>query len=125
MREVDWGSACPGTSLLAGDQAQAGTAPDPLRPKRPPHFPADRQVGDFACFMEGGPSHLIDLFDPKPELERLAGQAHAGVVRTPHHRHGHRLEHHHALQADLEAAWPKRHLGLGLVSRKSPPTSTR
>ena len=24
-------------------------------------------------FMEGGPSH-IDLFDPKPELQRLAGQ---------------------------------------------------
>ena len=24
-------------------------------------------------FMEGGPSH-IDLFDPKPELKRLAGQ---------------------------------------------------
>ena len=39
---------------------------------RPPHF-APRAKSVIFLFMEGGPSHL-DLFDPKPELDRLAGQ---------------------------------------------------
>src|SRR6202047_1530401 len=56
-------------TLLDRD-ASAATAPDPLAPK-PPHFkPTAKSV--IWCFMEGGPSH-VDLFDPKPELERLAG----------------------------------------------------
>src|SRR5579872_71835 len=45
--------------------------PGPLAPK-PAHFaPTAKAV--IWLFMEGGPSH-IDLFDPKPELVRLAGQ---------------------------------------------------
>lgn len=57
-------------SLLAGD-ARAAEVADPLRPK-PPHFkPTAKSV--IWLFMEGGPSHL-DLFDPKPALEKLAGQ---------------------------------------------------
>src|ERR1051325_8593475 len=43
----------------------------PLAPKRP-HFPARARHVIF-LFMSGGPSH-VDLFDPKPELIRLAGQ---------------------------------------------------
>ena len=43
----------------------------PLAPK-PPHFAARAQRVIF-LFMSGGPSH-VDLFDPKPELIRLAGQ---------------------------------------------------
>jgi len=43
----------------------------PLAP-RPPHVPA-RAKSVIWLFMEGGPSHL-DLFDPKPALEKLAGQ---------------------------------------------------
>jgi hypothetical protein len=39
---------------------------------RPPHFPA-RARSVIWCFLDGGPSHL-DLFDPKPELNRFAGQ---------------------------------------------------
>src|SRR5262245_36852156 len=46
-------------------------ATNPLLPK-PPHF-AGRAKSVIWLFMEGGPSHL-DLFDPKPELDRLAGQ---------------------------------------------------
>lgn len=38
----------------------------------PPHTAAQARSVIF-LFMEGGPSH-IDLFDPKPELNRLAGQ---------------------------------------------------
>jgi hypothetical protein len=44
---------------------------DPLAPKKPDHQPTAKSV--IWLFMEGGPSH-IDIFDPKPELARLAGQ---------------------------------------------------
>ena len=43
----------------------------PLAPK-PPHF-APRARSVIFLFMSGGPSH-VDLFDPKPDLIRLAGQ---------------------------------------------------
>lgn len=39
---------------------------------RPPHFPG-RAKSVIFLFMEGGPSH-IDLFDPKPTLDELAGK---------------------------------------------------
>src|SRR5213593_677653 len=47
---------------------------DPLNPlsPRPPHYPV-RAKSVIWLFMEGGPSHL-DLFDPKPALDKLAGQ---------------------------------------------------
>jgi Protein of unknown function (DUF1501) len=44
---------------------------DPLAPKQPHHTPTAKSV--IWLFMEGGPSH-VDLFDPKPALEKLAGQ---------------------------------------------------
>jgi hypothetical protein len=44
---------------------------NPLAPK-PSHFAAEAQRVIF-LFMSGGPSH-VDLFDPKPDLVRLAGQ---------------------------------------------------
>jgi hypothetical protein len=44
---------------------------NPLAP-RPAHFSA-RAKSVIWLFMDGGPSHL-DLFDPKPELDQLAGQ---------------------------------------------------
>src|SRR5687768_11078292 len=37
-----------------------------------PHYPA-KAKNVIWLFMEGGPSH-IDLFDPKPELLKLAGK---------------------------------------------------
>src|SRR6187397_106825 len=59
-------------ALLAGDgYAAAVKGKNPLAPK-PPHFPPKAKSVIF-LFMEGGPSH-IDLFDPKPELEKFAGQ---------------------------------------------------
>jgi hypothetical protein len=63
------------TALLAR-QTVAGTAArcaaaNPLAP-RAPHLPARARSVIF-CFMDGGPSH-IDLFDPKPQLKRLAGK---------------------------------------------------
>ena len=53
-------------SLLA-----AATASDPMAPKKPDHPPTANSI--IWLFMEGGPSH-IDLFDPKPRLQELAGQ---------------------------------------------------
>ena len=44
---------------------------DPLAPKQPHFKPTAKRV--IWCFIEGGPSHL-DLFDPKPLLQKLAGQ---------------------------------------------------
>jgi hypothetical protein len=60
--------------LLGRDGAfAAGTKPppNPLAAKAAHHTPKARSV--IWLFMEGGPSHL-DLFDPKPALEKLAGQ---------------------------------------------------
>jgi hypothetical protein len=62
--------------LLAAEPAGTVTAsgrgaPSPFAPK-PTHFPAKAKQVIF-LYMSGGPSH-VDLFDPKPELVRLAGQ---------------------------------------------------
>jgi hypothetical protein len=51
--------------LAAAGAAAAGAAPAPH------HTPTAKSI--IWLFMEGGPSHL-DLFDPKPTLEKLAGQ---------------------------------------------------
>lgn len=63
------------SSLLSAEAALAApgaaNAVNPLASKPPHHAPKAKSV--IWLFMEGGPSH-IDLFDPKPALERLAGQ---------------------------------------------------
>jgi hypothetical protein len=59
--------------LLAQDGllADVPTATSPLAPK-PPHF-APRAKAVISLFMSGGVSH-VDTFDPKPALEKYAGQ---------------------------------------------------
>ena len=57
--------------LLERESARAGAPVDPLAP-RPPHFPA-KATRVIYLFMHGGPSHL-ETFDPKPDLQRLAGR---------------------------------------------------
>src|SRR5262245_56149130 len=52
--------------LLALDAADAAPRPAAGQPPR-------RAKSVIWLFMEGGPSHL-DLFDPKPLLQQLAGQ---------------------------------------------------
>ena len=52
--------------------AEAARSSQSVQGVRSPHSPARADAVIF-LFMEGGPSHL-DLFDPKPELQRLAGQ---------------------------------------------------
>src|SRR5881394_3578795 len=60
--------------LLHQENAHASTEPSAANPlsARPQHFAAKAKSVIF-CFMEGGPSHL-DTFDPKPLVNRLAGQ---------------------------------------------------
>ena len=52
-------------------KASAAQTVDPLAPKKPHFKPTAKSV--IFLFMEGGPSHL-DLFDPKPMLDKLSGQ---------------------------------------------------
>jgi hypothetical protein len=72
-----------GALALAAMMADDGLMPgargevpeiDPMRPLAPraPHF-APKAKSCIFLFMEGGPSHL-DLFDPKPELQRQDGK---------------------------------------------------
>src|SRR5438067_8322166 len=57
--------------LMAGEGRATTPEQNPLAPRKP-HFPAKAKNVIF-IFMEGGPSQ-IDLFDPKPELEKWHGR---------------------------------------------------
>jgi hypothetical protein len=58
--------------LLSRDAAAGAAATNPASSSAGRHSPATARSVIF-LFMEGGPSHL-DTFDPKPELNRLAGR---------------------------------------------------
>src|SRR5689334_11506590 len=58
-------------NLLSRDGYGAAKRTDPLAPKAP-HFPGKAKNVIF-LFMEGGPSQM-DLFDPKPELQKWHGK---------------------------------------------------
>lgn len=49
-----------------------------LMPRTPHHEPKAKAM--ISLFMQGGPSH-IDLFDPKPELEKLDGKPFPGSIK--------------------------------------------
>jgi hypothetical protein len=71
LKEVACGIGMMGLAdLLAADGRTADTA-NPLAPKKP-HFPGKAKNVIF-MFMEGAPSQM-DLFDPKPALQKYAGQ---------------------------------------------------
>ena len=60
-----------GSGILPGALGAVSPELNPLAAKQPHHAPKAKSV--IWLFMEGGPSHL-DLFDPKPALDKLAGQ---------------------------------------------------
>ena len=60
-------------SLLHAEGALAAPAATNPLAAHPPHF-APRAKSVIFLFMYGGPSH-VDLFDPKPELEKWHGKA--------------------------------------------------
>jgi hypothetical protein len=87
------GAGIHGTALLhlLGGDVFAATSPgaaasgiEGFRP-RTPHFPATAK-SVIHLFMNGGPSQM-DLFDPKPELDRRHGESYfekiAGEVESP------------------------------------------
>ncbi len=47
---------------------------------KPPHHGYGKAKAMISMFMQGGPSH-IDLFDPKPELNRLDGKDFPGDIK--------------------------------------------
>lgn len=59
------------SAMLASEAAAKPHRANPSAPRAPHHLPLARSV--IFLFMEGGPSHL-DLFDPKPALQQLAGK---------------------------------------------------
>src|SRR5215472_10676213 len=59
------------SQMLHEDGLSAATSVDPMAPKKPDHPPTAKSI--IWLFMEGGPSH-VDLFDPKPKLQEMAGQ---------------------------------------------------
>jgi len=68
------GSSLRSSTVKASDAVNAVAPADRTNPlaAKIPHHPATAKRVIF-LFMEGGPSHL-DLFDPKPLLNKLAGQ---------------------------------------------------
>ncbi|MSR31120.1 MAG: DUF1501 domain-containing protein [Gemmataceae bacterium] len=65
--------------LLAADgPAKPGENPPLSMQARQPHF-APRAKAMISLFMHGGPSH-VDLFDPKPELQKSHGKDYQGSV---------------------------------------------
>ena len=58
-------------AMLADDARAATSLESPFAPKKTHHEPRARRV--ISLFMHGGPSH-VDLFDPKPDLVKFAGQ---------------------------------------------------
>ncbi|MEX2139275.1 MAG: DUF1501 domain-containing protein [Pirellulales bacterium] len=71
------------SSLLRRDLGAAEASANPGNPVAPraPHFPATAKSVIW-CFLDGGPSH-IDLFDPKPELNKLDGQPLPASFKRP------------------------------------------
>jgi hypothetical protein len=71
-------------SLLEQEAAAGESAPrsaaNALGP-RVAHLPP-RARSVIWCFLDGGPSHL-DLFDPKPELQKLTGKPLPGSFKRP------------------------------------------
>src|SRR5687768_8346653 len=58
--------------LLGEDRLRAAAPRTDLAPRKP-HFQA-KATAVIQLFMNGGPSQM-DLFDPKPALDRLHGKA--------------------------------------------------
>jgi len=69
LRQAGGGFGMIAAASLLTDPAHAGSSASPG--KTPHHTPRVKRV--IWLFMHGGPSH-VDLFDPKPDLVRYAGQ---------------------------------------------------
>jgi len=66
----------------ADDKQSPTPLSGPLDPRPPHHTPRAKAV--ICLFQHGGPSQ-VDLFDPKPELNKRHGQAYPGDLETHFH----------------------------------------
>src|SRR3954470_17850349 len=71
FRDCGVGLGAMALGSLLGRETQAAPVTNPLAPK-PPHFAPQAKAVIF-LFMAGGPSQF-ELFEPKPELQKLHGQ---------------------------------------------------
>ena len=71
LRGAGSGLGAMAMAALLAEQAPSATVHDAAAQRQPHHAPRAKSV--IFLFMEGGPSH-IDLFDPKPNLNKLSGQ---------------------------------------------------
>jgi hypothetical protein len=71
LRRTGMGFASLGLAQLLGNETSQASSINPLAP-RASHFPG-KAKRVIHLFMNGGPSH-VDTFDPKPLLQRYAGQ---------------------------------------------------
>lgn len=71
FRDCGVGVGAMALGSMLSREAGAKERNDPLAPRKP-HFPAKAKAVIY-LFMAGGPSQL-DLFEPKPELNKLGGQ---------------------------------------------------
>jgi hypothetical protein len=71
LRKAGGGFGMLALASLLREQNLLAASENPFTPK-PTHFPGKAKRVIF-LFMSGGPSH-VDLFDPKPDLIKLAGQ---------------------------------------------------
>ena len=96
--------------LLARDRRRSRNRPRRSPVSAPWRRPATAKSVIF-LFMEGGPSHL-DTFDPKPELNRLAGQSLPPSFKPVITPMGEGRRAALGLAAEVEAAWPEWDLGV-------------
>ncbi len=78
LARTGYGVGAIGLAAVLGGDALAAEPPRPLA-ARPPHFPA-RAKRIIHLWMNGGPSQ-VDTFDPKPALEKFAGQRPASTAK--------------------------------------------
>ena len=120
------GSGLAGIALaqMLHENGLAATAPaDPMAPRKPDHAPTAKSI--IWLFMEGGPSH-IDLFDPKPKLQEMAGQPLPDSMKPKFTAMpGTSKNGLMPSKRTFQAVRAERHLGIGLVSATSPSTWTR
>src|SRR5262245_35765009 len=85
---ADAGLLIPSGVARSATITRGSEASVPLNPlaAKPPHFPARAKRVIF-LFMNGGPSH-VDTFDPKPALDRFAGQDPPASVMTGRRKRG-------------------------------------
>jgi Protein of unknown function (DUF1501) len=71
FRDCGVGLGAMALGSILGREAQAAPSANPLAPKRPHFEPKAKSV--IFLFMAGGPTQF-ELFEPKPELQKLHGQ---------------------------------------------------